>query len=121
MRCPSVEIRNVVEAALIDLPGGLKAEKPAEIELVGNTSSEEISIFVDGRRRVRARSPNAALASLLTVITRLALDAEADRLHLHCAAVAMGEPRRAHICKVWHGQIDSCSYARAPRLELCQR
>lgn len=80
-------MRQHVEAAFIDLPQGDAAD-PVVIRMSEN-SLGTFRIAADGQPSLTARSPNQALGSLATSITRVALDADPDRLHLHCAAVAL--------------------------------
>lgn len=84
--CPTRAVRDTVESAFVDLPRG-EAGSAAVIRLQAEDDGT-LSVLVDGQRQTTAQSPNQALGSLVTAVTRLALDADPERLHLHCAAVA---------------------------------
>jgi hypothetical protein len=84
--CPSQRSREVVESAFIDLPDGDDPD-PVTIRLRSD-DRDTWSVLVGDELRFAGQSPNQAMGSLVTTVTRIALDADAARLHLHCAAVA---------------------------------
>lgn len=86
VRCPSRSIRETVEAAFVDLPTGDLAASPSIIELQVDHQGQ-FTVSVDEQLRFGPQSPNEALGSIVTSATRIALDSDPSRLHLHCAAV----------------------------------
>lgn len=83
--CPTPAVRDIVEAAFVDLPAG-RTTDPATIRLEPEEGGT-LSVMVEGQPSIKAQSPNDALGSLVTAVTRMALDADPERLHLHCAAL----------------------------------
>lgn len=84
--CPTSAIRDVVEAAFVDLPAG-EVREPAVIHLHPEGDGA-FTVAADRQPTLGTQSPNQALGSVVTSVTRLALDADPGRLHLHCAALA---------------------------------
>lgn len=86
VRCPTAEIRDVVEASFLDLPRG-DGSRPATMIDV-RQHGPHLSVCVEGEPRSALQRPNDALGSVVASVTRAALDADPGRLHVHCAAVA---------------------------------
>lgn len=89
--CPTPFIRDAVEALFVDLPA-VGGDVFSEISLHPDSDNPGyVSVLVGETRWSGAQRLNGALASLVTAVSRLALDADPDHLHLHCAAVASRE------------------------------
>ena len=85
VRCASRTIKTAVEQTFADLTAAATSTSLVEFEVTEHD---------DGRLTVRApdrevgpQSRNGALVTLVTSVTRFALDSDPSRLHLHCAAV----------------------------------
>ena len=88
VECPSDRVRDAVEALLVDLAEHPSTDDPFVVSLDADPTSDWVTIR--GGEQVREpQPPESVLASLVTVVSRLALDAEPERLHLHCAALAL--------------------------------
>ena len=87
VRCPSEAVKDVVEALFIDLPPPDRSETASEFTL--EEIDEHFSIGLGGGPQGGDLAPNAALATLVTSVSRLALDEDPDRLHLHCASLSL--------------------------------
>lgn len=86
--CPTQHLREVVESLFIDLDeSALPIEHTLRLE---STGSDELLVLVDGTDDPIPKHPDVALTSLVSAVSRLALDAEPERLHLHAAAVSRG-------------------------------
>lgn len=88
VRCPTPIVRRAIEASFTDLADGADTD-PVEIE-VRQEESGGLSVAVDGETRFTSRNPNQALGAVVTSVTRIALDGDTERLHLHAAALSKG-------------------------------
>ena len=85
VRCSSPSLRDAVERAFTDLP---QPDEGVEHELAMLETEGGVVLHAPDRR-VPPQAANGALATLVTSVSRLALDDDPDRLHLHCAALSM--------------------------------
>lgn len=85
VRCPSDRVRACVEALFADLAPG----DPATVTVATLTDADGGQLALSIRdQEFPARPPDAALAALVTATSRLALDNDPSRLHLHGAGLA---------------------------------
>jgi hypothetical protein len=89
VRCSATAVRDAVEALFVDLQNGSEATEPIEVLLVENADGT-FTLSVQGEPELANQSPDMALAGLVTAVSRLSLDADPNRLHLHCAALSLG-------------------------------
>ncbi len=89
VRCPSTAVRDSVEELFVDLPEGSQTTPDTEIVLLEAPAGRLMVRAAD--RHVGPQSPNGALATVVTSVSRLALDADPGHLHLHCAALSLGK------------------------------
>jgi hypothetical protein len=76
-----------VETCFSDLLAPSGDVAPTEFALVAEVGTDHLSLRLPDRV-VPPQSPDGAAASLVTSVTRLALDEDPLRLHLHCAAMS---------------------------------
>jgi len=88
VRCPSAEIRTAIEVLFVDLPDGSSADDCSEIALIV-AGDGLLELKVEGGRHVAPQDIDGAIASMVTAVSRLALDADPERLHLHCAGLSL--------------------------------
>ena len=81
-------MRDSVEQVFIDLPEDGYATIDSEIVLLEDADGKLRMLAAD--RDIGPRSPDAVFATLVTSVSRLALDSDSSRLHLHCAALSKG-------------------------------
>lgn len=86
VRCPSAPVRVAVEHLFTDLGDGTGRLVDAVIDLRQESSGWRM---ISGSRNVPPQSLNETLATLVTTVSRLALDHDPARLHLHCAGLAL--------------------------------
>ena len=88
VECPSVHVRDAVEALFTDLPGG--EERPID-RVITISEGDEGTLCVESGDEFHGpeQRPNNALATLTTAVTRLSLDCEPEWLHLHCAGLEL--------------------------------
>lgn len=86
VRCPSVAIREVVEALFVDMHGGDSEADVVEVA-IKDRGDDTFRLELDGSRNFGEQTLNSTLTSLVTAVSRLALDSDPTRLHLHCAAL----------------------------------
>ena len=72
----------------MDLPGG-DDDLPCHEISFKDAQDDRFVIETEGHLTFTAHTPEAALAALVTAASRLALDEDASRLHLHCAALSL--------------------------------
>lgn len=87
VRCPSATFRDAVEALLADLLPGDDSD-PVTIHVHEELGTDRFTVGV-GEPGREERSADATLAELVTVVSRLALDTDPGRLHLHTAALSL--------------------------------
>ena len=90
VRCPSETIKNAVESLLVDLAEPDHSDADREI-LIIESDDDQLSVRIDNGEEYGPRPASAALAGLVTAVTRLALDETPDQLHLHCAALTLDD------------------------------
>ncbi len=87
VHCPTPELRDVVESVFVDLSGGRPGVEPTRVALEIHADGQVV-LTGDGLGHTPPQSADGAIASLVTAVSRLSLDADAERLHLHCAALS---------------------------------
>ena len=87
-RCPSAILAAAVEEVFVDLPEAQPSAVAADV-VVTDAGGGRLNIDIDGVRRCSAQAPDLAMATLVSAVSRLALDAEPEHLHLHCAALSL--------------------------------
>ncbi len=88
VRCPTAAVRDLVKALFADLPDGDPGATPTLI-VIAEGDEGHWSVQVGDGRSTNAQQINGALAAAVTGVSRLALDSDPDRLHLHCAALSL--------------------------------
>lgn len=88
--CPSEHVRAAVEALLVDLPDGDDRPLDSLIEIADRDDDTLCVSYGEDVGGVFQRANNA-LSTLTTMVTRLSLDHDTDRLHLHCAALELND------------------------------
>ena len=84
VRCRSDDVRALLERLFAEMATGVDSASSTEISL-WETEAGTVGI----ENQVSSSLPaQAALTSVVTTVTRLSLDADPDRLHLHCAGLA---------------------------------
>lgn len=81
--CDAPALRSRLEIALTDLA----TDAPASIRLEIRSDDEGFVVRSDGGEEHRAGTEAEAIGSVITAVTRIALDHETDELHLHAAAI----------------------------------
>lgn len=85
--CPDEDVRSTVEALFADLP--VPDDDEADAAVIRLLASGEGLLGVQTETRdVNPQDLNGALASVVTIVSRMALDADPDHLHLHCATIS---------------------------------
>lgn len=87
VRSASPAIRDTIDDLFADLPTGHASNDPIEI-VVTDIGADGWALRFGDEERSAGQPPDWAVARLITGVSRLALDAEPERLHLHCAALA---------------------------------
>jgi hypothetical protein len=88
VRCPTTAIQDAVERLFVDILDASDLAPDHEI-VVEESGTGLLSVTVVDGQSFRATRPNIALANLVSAVTRLALDEDPGRLHLHCAALSL--------------------------------
>lgn len=88
VRCASTDLRDTIENLFGDLPTGDETADTAEMALTETPDGEWNIRFAD-EDRWTGQPADWCAAKLITDVSRLALDADPDRLHLHAAALAL--------------------------------
>lgn len=86
VRCDTVDVRNRLEAVFADLPVGDEATPVKDYTL--RSDADGLFSLGEGASALGSPEPfDSALAFLLSNVSRLALDADPQHLHLHCASL----------------------------------
>lgn len=86
VRCPTDQLCETVESLLVDLADA-SGSPERTIDLVPGDAGT-IGVSVEDGDEFAPLPPDSALSMLVSAVTRVALDAESDELHLHAAAVS---------------------------------
>jgi hypothetical protein len=85
--CPSDRIRETTEALFVDLADDSPTDELLVVSVDSDAATGRTTISV-GDASGQPPRPDFSLANLVTAVSRLALDTDPTRLHLHCAALA---------------------------------